>query len=148
MRTVRGEQRMGRDPATPHDEVPLVAEEAHAARVREHDHGPEQEQGGERQVRGADDGAATRKRRRDLGRLGAEDTVLMRFASARDSAEFLGHVLTPVVATAQVMLEPHVQDDERVPATHLVEVELGFTVRAVGPADRHHGEVVIRARSP
>src|SRR5450755_2394256 len=56
-----------------------------------------------------------------------------------------GHVLTAIVAAAQVLLEPYVQDDEQIPAPHFLQPELGLAVTPVGPADRDHG-VAVAAR--
>src|SRR5690606_25164648 len=51
-------------------------------------------------------------------------------------------LLPPVVAPAEVFLEPDVRADEEIAAAHLLDFELGYTVLAVAPGDRGDGEGV------
>src|SRR4051812_21600726 len=49
-----------------------------------------------------------------------------------------GYASAPVIPLRQVFLEPHVQDDEEVPAAHLLQLQLRHALGAVAPADRDH----------
>ena len=55
------------------------------------------------------------------------------------SAHSAGQIGPPVVAPTQVVLEPHVQDDEGIATSHLLQPELRDAVHTVGPCDRHDG---------
>src|SRR5439155_768088 len=44
----------------------------------------------------------------------------------------------PVVAAAEVFLQPAIQRDEEIPAPHLLDLQLGFPEAAVLPRDRRH----------
>src|SRR3954468_23503064 len=70
------------------------------------------------------------------------DTVLvgrgddLRQAGAEPRAAERRPVRSAVVATAEVVLEEDVQDDEQVAAAHLGQAQLGLAVGPIGPRDR------------
>ena len=65
-----------------------------------------------------------------------------RWAGARGRVSAVLRLAPAVVASGQEPLEPDVQDDERVAAPHLLELELRPSGRAIRPGDREHRELV------
>ena len=44
-----------------------------------------------------------------------------------------------IVTSAEILLEPHIKDDEKISATHLLNLEFRFSGLAVLPSDWCHG---------
>src|SRR5262249_4937011 len=75
-------------------------------------------------------GARTSARRRPAS------GVAFGLRGARERPELLVCVGAPVVAAREHLLEPHVQNDEQIPAAHLLELQAGDAVVPLAPADR------------
>ena len=63
-------------------------------------------------------------------------------ATGRLDAALLPRDPLPVVAGAEVLLEPHVEDDEEVAASHLLDLQLRLAGPPVAPGDRDDGPAV------
>src|SRR5215471_5067497 len=48
-------------------------------------------------------------------------------------------MLLPVVAPAEILLQPTIERDEQIPAAHLLNFELRDAIAAVAPGDGDHG---------